>query len=169
MGTTAECNSLVLCGTHLPLVLLASLLRRVDPSLLQTSLVSLTTVENHNHTTTHMYSLCTYIVLVKFILQWQEHLSKHCVGLRPRRVSCVLASCVTWSHVGTNTSWVYLTHSSHYFPSTYFTILLIHITVVCLHQELSYLAVTSTSCQHQWGTIILKIGWDNSQYSYIPV
>ena len=63
------------------------------------------------------------------------------------------------SHVGTNTSWV-LTHSSHYFPSTHFNILLIHFTVVHLHQESGHWEVTSTSCQHQWGRTILRIGWD---------
>ena len=64
-----------------------------------------------------------------------------------------------------------LTHASHYFPSTHFTILLIHITVVRLHQECGHWKVTSTSCQHQWGTTILRIGWDmvNTGYSQLPV
>ena len=44
--------------------------------------------------------------------------------------------------------------------STHFTILLIYITVVRLHQESGHWKVTSTSCQHQWGTTILRIGWD---------
>ena len=75
-----------------------------------------------------------------------------------------------WSHVGTNTSWAF-THSSHYFPSTHFTILLIHITVVHLHQESGHWKVTKQSCQHQWGTTILRVGWDmvNTGNSQQPV
>ena len=64
-----------------------------------------------------------------------------------------------WSQVETNTSGV-LPNSSHYFPSTHIAILLIHITVVRLHQESGHWKVTKFSYHHQWGATILRIGCD---------
>ena len=49
---------------------------------------------------------------------------------------------------------------SHWLPSTHFTTLLIHVTVVCLHKESGHRKVTTWSCQHQWGRTTLRIEWD---------
>ena len=93
----------------------------------QTKVMSSWKAEKHN---------CLFILCYKFptetcqttSLEWfkiTQYISFHMHSHEPcmrsfnsnTYVSCVLASCVTWSHVGTNTSWV-LTHSSHYFAFT---------------------------------------------------
>ena len=115
MGTTAECDSLVLCGTHLHRVSPAFSVQGDGHSLRQIALVSLTTGENikwySQHNTLHMYS----IMCVECLQYFSDNNTCQIQGLIPFSHYSVAS---TWlpeesNRLGWNHSNIYTTQRTH--------------------------------------------------------